>query len=161
MRWASITAYCSIPPFLTLTEFLEAKTIYPLDNGVGVYAKHKHRPWDNRHSFRIARGGVAGMRHVQSATAIGTFMRILDNCTHAKYHLQLYWHSTHQSIEITYMIYPVQIQLLGSFPDHLMKSYHACITSDKNPSIRSDACMTADYARGQPASAWPLAGQPS
>ena len=38
--------------------------------------------------------------------------------------------------------------------------YHACIRSEKNPSIRSDACMTADYARGQPASAWPLAGQP-
>ena len=30
----------------------------------------------------------------------------------------------------------------------------------KNPSIRSDACMSAYYARGQPASAWPLAGQP-
>ena len=40
------------------------------------------------------------------------------------------------------------------------QSYHACIRSGKNPSIRSDACMTADYARGQPASAWPLAGQP-
>ena len=40
------------------------------------------------------------------------------------------------------------------------QSYHACIRSEKNPSIRSDACMTADYARGQPASAWPLAGQP-
>ena len=39
------------------------------------------------------------------------------------------------------------------------QSYHACIRSGKNPSIRSDACMTADYARGQPASAWPLAGQ--
>ena len=26
--------------------------------------------------------------------------------------------------------------------------------------LRSDACMTANYARGQPASAWPLAGQP-
>ena len=30
----------------------------------------------------------------------------------------------------------------------------------KNPSIRSDACMTADYAHGQPAGAWPLAGHP-
>ena len=30
----------------------------------------------------------------------------------------------------------------------------------KQSSIRCDACMTADYARGQPASAWPLAGQP-
>ena len=40
------------------------------------------------------------------------------------------------------------------------QSYHAWIRSEKNPSIRSDACMTADYARGQPASAWPLAGQP-
>ena len=40
------------------------------------------------------------------------------------------------------------------------QSYHACIRSEKNPSIRSDACMTAYYARGQPASAWPLAGQP-
>ena len=40
------------------------------------------------------------------------------------------------------------------------QSYHACIRSEKNPSIRSDACMTEDYARGQPASAWPLAGQP-
>ena len=38
--------------------------------------------------------------------------------------------------------------------------YHACIRSEKNPSIRSDACMTADYARGQPASAWPLASKP-
>ena len=38
--------------------------------------------------------------------------------------------------------------------------YHACIRSEKNPSIRSDACMTADYARGQPASAWPLVGHP-
>ena len=27
-------------------------------------------------------------------------------------------------------------------------------------SIKSDACMTVDYTRGQPASAWPLAGQP-
>ena len=40
------------------------------------------------------------------------------------------------------------------------QSYHACIRSEKNPSIRSDACMTADYARGQPASAWPLASKP-
>ena len=40
------------------------------------------------------------------------------------------------------------------------QSYHAWIRSEKNSSIRSDACMTADYARGQPASAWPLAGQP-
>ena len=40
------------------------------------------------------------------------------------------------------------------------QSHHAWIRSEKNPSIRSDACMTADYARGQPASAWPLAGQP-
>ena len=40
------------------------------------------------------------------------------------------------------------------------QSYHACIRSENNPSIRSDACMTADYASGQPASAWPLAGQP-
>ena len=40
------------------------------------------------------------------------------------------------------------------------QSHHACIRSEKNPSIRSDACVTADYARGQPASAWPLAGQP-
>ena len=38
--------------------------------------------------------------------------------------------------------------------------YHACIRSEKNPSIRSDACMTADYARGQPASTWPPAGAP-
>ena len=44
-----------------------------------------------------------------------------------------------------------------SFTD---QSYHACIRSETNPSIRSDACMTADYARGQPASEWPLAGQP-
>ena len=29
-----------------------------------------------------------------------------------------------------------------------------------DPSIRSDAYMTADYTRGHPASAWPLAGQP-
>ena len=40
------------------------------------------------------------------------------------------------------------------------QSYHACIRSEKNPSIRSDACMTTDYARGQPASAWPLASKP-
>ena len=40
------------------------------------------------------------------------------------------------------------------------QSYHAWIRSENNSSIRSDACMTADYARGQPASAWPLAGQP-
>ena len=38
--------------------------------------------------------------------------------------------------------------------------YHAWIRSEKISSIRSDACMTPDYARGQPASAWPLAGQP-
>ena len=44
-----------------------------------------------------------------------------------------------------------------SFTD---QSHHAWIRSEKNPSIRSDACMTADYARGQPASAWPPAGQP-
>ena len=37
---------------------------------------------------------------------------------------------------------------------------NTCIRSEKNPSLRSDACMTAYYARGQPASAWPLAGQP-
>ena len=40
------------------------------------------------------------------------------------------------------------------------QSYHACIRSEKNPSVRSDACMTEDYVRGQPASAWPLAGHP-
>jgi len=40
------------------------------------------------------------------------------------------------------------------------QSYHAWIRSEIILSIRSDACMTADYARGQPASAWPLAGQP-
>ena len=40
------------------------------------------------------------------------------------------------------------------------QSYHVCIRSEKNLSIRSDACMTEDYARGQPDSAWPLAGQP-
>ena len=40
------------------------------------------------------------------------------------------------------------------------QSYHACIRSEKNPSIRSDSCMTEYYACGQPASAWPLAGQP-
>ena len=40
------------------------------------------------------------------------------------------------------------------------QSYHAWIRSEKNSSIRSDACMTADYARGQPASAWPLASKP-
>ena len=40
------------------------------------------------------------------------------------------------------------------------QSYHACIRSEKKPSFRSDACMIADYASGQPASAWPLAGQP-
>ena len=40
------------------------------------------------------------------------------------------------------------------------QSYHACIRSEKNPSIRSDACMTEYYSRGQPASAWPLAGHP-
>ena len=73
-----------IEPISQQAEFLETITtcIYPLDNGAGVYAKHKYRPWNYRHSFRIARGGVAGMRRVQEATAIGTFMRILDNCTH-------------------------------------------------------------------------------
>ena len=30
--------------------------------------------------------------------------------------------------------------------------YHACIRSEKIPSIRSDACMTADYARARAAS---------
>ena len=40
------------------------------------------------------------------------------------------------------------------------QSYHAWIRSEKNSSIRSDACMSADYGCGQPASAWPLAGQP-
>ena len=41
------------------------------------------------------------------------------------------------------------------------QSHHAWIRSEKNPSIRSDACMTPDYARGHPVgSAWPLAGQP-
>ena len=51
-----------------------------MDNG--VYAKHKNRPWDCRNNYRIVRGGVSRMRRVQSATTTGTFMRILDNCTH-------------------------------------------------------------------------------
>ena len=55
---------------------------------------------------------------------------------------------------------PVELfSMLCSHEIFTDQSYHACIRSEKNPSIRSDACMTADYARGQPASAWPLAGQ--
>ena len=50
--------------------------------------------------------------------------------------------------------------MLCSHDNFTDQSYHAWIRSGKNSSIRSDACMTADYARGQPASAWPLAGQP-
>ena len=42
-----------------LTEFLETITVYPLDNGVGAFAKHRNRSWDLRHSYRIARGGVS------------------------------------------------------------------------------------------------------
>ena len=71
----------TIEPVSKETEFLETVTVYPMDNGVGAYAKHKERPWDSRNSYRIVRGGVSGMRRVQSATATGTFMRILDNCT--------------------------------------------------------------------------------
>ena len=50
--------------------------------------------------------------------------------------------------------------MLCSHEIFIDQSYHAWIRSEKKSSIRSDACMTADYARGQPASAWPLAGQP-
>ena len=70
-----------IAPISRQTEFLETITVYPLDNDVGAFAKHRNRTWDLRHSYRIARGGVSGMQRVQSATATGTFMRILDNCT--------------------------------------------------------------------------------
>ena len=70
-----------LEPIAKETEFLETITSYPLENGVGERARHKQRPWD-RHSYRVARGGVAGMRRVQSATATGTFMRVLDNCTY-------------------------------------------------------------------------------
>ena len=70
-----------IEPITRDIEFLETLTVYPIANGVGAYAKHKDRPWDNCNSYRIARGGVSGMRRVQTATATGTFMRILDNCT--------------------------------------------------------------------------------
>ena len=49
---------------------------------LNVPPKHKHRPWDHRRSYRIARCGVAGMRRVLSATTTGTFMRVLDNCTY-------------------------------------------------------------------------------
>jgi len=51
-----------LEPITMHTEFLETTTKYPIDEGVGVYARHKYRPWDRRHSYRIARGGVAGMR---------------------------------------------------------------------------------------------------
>ena len=68
-----------LEPIAKQTEFLETFTIYPLENGVGVYAKHKDRPWDCHNSYRIVRGGVSDMRRVQSATATITFMRILDN----------------------------------------------------------------------------------
>ena len=57
----------------------------------------------------------------------------------------------------------LELQLFSMLCSHDIftdQSYHAWIRSEKNSSIRSDACMTADYARGQPASAWPLAGQP-
>ena len=57
--------------------------------------------------------------------------------------------------------WPVRIRaLLCSRKIFTDQSYYGCIRSEKNLSIRSDACMTEDYTRGQPASAWPLAGQP-
>eukprot|EP01048_Picozoa_sp_COSAG05_P000757 COSAG05_NODE_23_length_31591_cov_92.542995_10_plen_140_part_00 len=65
-------------------EFLETSTIYPGADDVGVYVRHKYQPW-SKYSYRIVSGGISGMVHlhiyVQVATAAGTFMRIVDNCT--------------------------------------------------------------------------------
>ena len=63
-----------------VTEFLETSTIYPGSDGVGVYVRHKYRPW-SKYSYRIVSGGISGMVDLQVATAAGTFMRIVDNCT--------------------------------------------------------------------------------
>jgi len=67
-------------PVTAVTAFLETSTIYPGTDGVGAYARHKYRPW-SKHSYRIVSGGISGMVDLQVATAAGTFMRIVDNCT--------------------------------------------------------------------------------
>ena len=67
-------------PVAAVTEFLETSTIYPGADGGGVYVRHKYRPW-SKHSYRIVSGGISGMVDLQVATAAGTFMRIVDNCT--------------------------------------------------------------------------------
>jgi len=67
-------------PVAAVTEFLETSTIYPGSDGVGVYVRHKYRPW-SKYSYRIVSGGISGMVDLQVATAAGTFMRIVDNCT--------------------------------------------------------------------------------
>ena len=54
-----------------LTEFLETITVYPLDNGVGAFAKHRNRSWDLRHSslFLPRGGGVASTPAAKSPVA--------------------------------------------------------------------------------------------
>ena len=61
-----------------VTEFLETSTIYSGTDGVGVYVRHKYRPW-SKHSYRIVSGGISGMVDLQVATAARTFMRFVDN----------------------------------------------------------------------------------
>ena len=45
----------TVEPVARETEFLETVTVYPIENGVGAYAKHKERPWDNRNSYRMTK----------------------------------------------------------------------------------------------------------
>ena len=49
----------ALEPITMHTEFLETTTLYPMDEGIGVYAKHKYRHWNRRRLYRIAHGGVA------------------------------------------------------------------------------------------------------
>ena len=57
--------------------------------------------------------------------------------------------------------YTLELDLFSMLCSHEIftdQSHHAWIRSEKNPSIGSDACMTADYARGQPAMSWTWRG---
>ena len=51
-------------PVAVVTEFLETSTIYPGSDGVGVYVRHKYRPW-SKYSYRIVSGGISGMVDLQ------------------------------------------------------------------------------------------------
>ena len=63
-------------------EFLETTTKYNDEQtNVETTCMHKIRPFDGYTSYRIAYGGIGGAADVQQATATGTFLCILDNCS--------------------------------------------------------------------------------